>query len=333
FKTFTMKDEERINTYVDIVKKLIRGGRVNKYYPDPAALSNLFDFMKPSRNHGFYNELILNFETGLPNEKNVTKIIVDSDIAPKTVKEDTEEGLKNKVETDANEVNIRRLNRYLYHKALLENPVPCLMNVKLKLRTVDTEEYIAFFNAEIDRFDMTTNMFTRYTLVVGQSNPSWLGRQEVQVINDQLKYTQNFRNLLSKYTTNESEFSFIALNDLEDVRVEEVQRCQIGPLYFKGVRIPEGMEEIFEKHPDAFVLSFPMDRTSVHLSEDKNNDPLVKMYRDVLPPAAQAQRDKKAEELGYKVYKERKFAVTRKALRDFRAFLKKYNARCVVYGV
>jgi len=145
---------------------------------------------------------------------------------------------------------------------------------------------------------------------------------------DTEKYTAFFNN-----TIDESEFAFILLNDLEHVVVEEVQRCRIGPLYFRGLNIPGGMEEIFEKHPGAFILSLPTDRASIHIKKDKNNDPLTQMYRDALDPGARELRDQKAEMTGYCVYKERKFVCTKNVLTDFRKFLKERNARCVVRGV
>lgn len=329
---FTLSGDN-LNAYVKMLIRLVKGGRLNKYYPDSNNLCNLFSFFIPENNHGLYDSLQINCDTGLPGEKAITRVIVDRDIAPKTIKEDSLEKLRQKVQQNPSEVNVRRLKRLLYHRDLLKKSLPALMNLQLKLRSVDTDKYIAYFNAEIDRFDMTSQMFTRYTMVVGQKEAHWTQKQQVLLVGDQLKYTRKFRNLLSEYTINEAEFAFVLLNDLEDVTVEEVQRCQIGPLYFKGVRIPEGMEEIFEKHPDAFILSFPSDRASIHIKEDKNNDPLVRMYRDTLDEENRELRDKKAEKLCYHVYKERKFACTRKALKDFRKFLREKGARCVVYGV
>jgi hypothetical protein len=329
--TITIKGE-RVRTYAEMVIRLIRGGRPNKFYPDHEEICNLFHFLMPENCYNFYDSIEINFETGLPIEKEITRVIVDREIAPKTMGEDTEEKLRSQMERNPTEVNIRRLNRYFYHRDLLTRPLPLLMNVALKLRSVDTRKYIAFFNAEVDRFDLGSEMFAKYTLVVGQEDPRWKSAQ-VQLVGDDLKYTQGFRNLLSQYTVNEAEFAFILLNDLPAITIEEVQRCRIGPLYFKGVRIPEGMEEIFRKHPDTFILSLPSDRASIHIKEDVNNDPLVRMYRDTLDSAGRELRDRKAEITGYHVFKERKFVCTKNALNDFRAFLGRHNARCVVYGV
>ncbi len=322
-----------LKTYLNILIKLVRGGRLNKFFPDAQKICNLFNFLYPENCYNLYDSLSINYDTGLPSEESITRVIVDRRMAEEHINKESEDVLRKEYEKDPTPVKKRRLNRFLYYEDLIRTPLPNSLSLTLKLRSADVNNYIAYFNAEIERFDISSQMFTKYTLVVGQEEAKWLEKQQVILVGDTLKYTQRFRNLLSEYTVNEAEFAFVLLNDLKGVKVEEVKRCQIGPLYFKGVKIPEGMEEIFQKHPNAFILSLPTDRASIYIKEDKNNDPLVRMYRDTLDPESRKLRDKKAEQIGYHVYKERKFVCTRNALRDFRLFLKKRGARCVVYGV
>ena len=322
---------ETLQNYVKILKRLVRGGRTNKYFPDGAAFCNMLDFYLPENNHGMYDTLEINLDTGLPSEKEVTRLVTDRQIAPKTMKEDPEAKLRQRATSTPSQVNVRRLNRYLYHKELLDTPILPLMDLKLKLRSVDTDQYIAYFNVEVLRLDVADSLFAKYTLVAGQSDSRW--KQQVHVAGDELKYTGKFRNLISRYSVDEAEFTFILLNELEDVAVEEVQRCRLGPLYFRGARIPVGMEALFKAHPDAFILSLPTDRVSIHIKEDANNDPLSGLYRETLDPEDKKMMDEKAKDMDYNVYKERKFVCTRSVLRDFRKFLKERKARCVVYGV
>ncbi len=322
---------ETLENYVDIVKKMLKAGRASKFFPDAASFCNMLDLYLPSGNHFMYDTLEINLNTGLPSEREVTRLVTDRQIAPKTLKEDPEEKLRQRVRNTPSEVNMRRLNRYLYHKALITTRILPLMDLQLKLRTVDTDKYIAFFNVEVVRFDVADSIFAKYTLVAGQHDTRW--RQQVHLSGDDLRYTGKFRNLISRYSVDEAEFAFILLNDLEDITVEEVQRCRIGPLYFKGSRIPRGLEELFLDHPEAFILSLPTDRVSINISEDVNNDPLTGFYRDILAPEERLALEKKAEQMQYHVYKERKFVCTRSVLKDFRQFLRDRGARCVVYGV
>ena len=323
---------EQVIGYVKLLMRLINGARINKFYPDPIKVRNLLSFLLPEKNYGFYDTIEINRNTGFPVEKDVSRVIVDRQIAPKTLRESNEEELVKRYEENPIPVNDRRLRRYRYHKDLMDSSIPDVFDLELKLRMVDTEKYIAFFNNIIDRYDPDSSLFVRYTMVIGQEDSQW-GRNSVLLDGDRLKFTKKFRYLTSKYAIDEAEFAFILLNDLEHIVVEEVQRCRIGPLYFRGLNIPQGMEEIFEKHPGAFILSLPMDRASITIKEDKNNDPLSVMYRDVLEPGAQELRDKKAEMIGYHVFKERKFVCSRDVVRDFRKFLADRGARCVVRGV
>jgi hypothetical protein len=329
--TLTIRGD-KIKPYVEIVRKLIRGGRPSKFYPDIGQLCSLFHFLIPENNYNTFDSIEINYDTGLPTEKTVTGIMVDRKLAPKVISEDCIENLRKQAENRGSEADIRRLNRYFYYRDIMNHSLPLPIDVRLKLRTIDTARYTAFFNAEIERFDLVSEMFAKYTLVVGQKDLCWKSSQ-VHLDGDNLRFTEKFRNLLSECTVNEAEFAFILLNDLPAVTIEEVQRCRIGPLYFKGVKIPEGMQEIFDKHPDTFILSLPSDRASIHIKEDCNNDPLVRMYRDTLSPESRAIRDEKAEITGYHVFKERKFVCTGNALNDFRKFLAKHSAKCVVYGI
>lgn len=324
-------DGDRVEGYIKILTRLLSGARLNKFFPPHQQMINLLHFMIPKNNRGFYNKLRINRDTGFPVEKEISRVITDWQISGKTLKENTEMELEERYGQNPVEVNERRLRRFRYHRDLSQKKILNMFRLEMALRSLDTEKYIAFFNVTLDRFDASTSLFSRYTMVVGQEDPQW-GRSQVLLNGDDLKYTKNFRNLMSKYTIDEAEFAFVLLNDLKHVVVEEVQRCRIGPLYFKGVRIPKGMDEIFKKHPDAFILSLPTDRASLHIKEDKNNDPLTIMYRDALEPDARELRDEKAKQIGYSVYKERKFVCSRKAVSDFRKFLKKRGARCVVYG-
>lgn len=325
-------ENQEAENYINTLIKLIEGGRINKFFPDSACLINLLSFLKPSLNYNLYSDILINPYTGFVAEKDITRVAADWQLSRKTLQGESLAQLEQKYKDNPTPVNERRIRTYKYHRDLSQKPILPLINIDTKLRSLDTEKYIAYFNIVLDRYDLAASLFVRYTIVAGQEDPAWQMSQVV-LEKDELKYTKGFRNLISKYCTNESEFAFILLNDLKNVVVEEVQRCRIGPLYFKGVKLPEGMEPLFEKYPDAFVLSFPTDRTSIYIKEDKNDDPLAVMYRDSLDLDAKTLRDRKADLIGYHVYKERKFACSRNMLSDFRKFLKEKNARCVVYGV
>lgn len=323
---------EQVDTYSSILIALLKAARLNKFFPDPASLINLFSFHSPMKNLGLYETLEINELTGLPTEKDTVRVITDKDMALKVLRESSLEELEKKYEMIPSDVNRRRLLRYRYYMALGEVVMPKLFNMELVLRSIDEKEHTAYFTVILDRFDLSENLFARYTIFLYQIDSRWI-RPQIELSGDDFSYTENFRNVIARYAASESEFAFVILNDIKNVGVEEVVRARIGPLYFSGVYCPEGIERLVDNFPGSFILSLPTDRASVSIKEDRNNDPFAMLYREFLHNDAREVYEKRFGQTGYHVFKDRKFVCTKNIEGHFKEFLKNIGTKNVVYSV
>lgn len=226
----------------------------------------------------------------------------------------------------------RRLRRYDYHASLLKSALPQSFELNLALRKIDPRSHTAFFTVTLDRYDITESVFVRYTIHLAQTADRWR-RQQVELVGDDLAYTENFRNAISRFAADEAEFAFILLSDLPNVKVEEVVRGRVGPMYFRGVQMPEEWKALFDTCPDAFVLHFPSDSASLSLARSGSADPLATLYGDFLKGEARQALDEKIRFLGYKVWKERKFTCTADVEAPLRDLLRRRGSPSVVRSI
>lgn len=323
---------DRLEHYLVLVDALLDAGRLNKFYPDPAQLRDLYGFMRPGRNEALYPALHIDLRSGLPSEPEVSRVITDAELARAAVRETTQEALDRELEQSGSEAARRRVQRHRYHAALAARPMPTTFGMTLALRRVDPSNKTAHFTVVLDRFDLGDGVFVRYTIQLTQQDSRWT-RPQVELVGDDLKYTENFRNVIARFTADEAEFAFLLLSDLRNVRVEEVLRCRVGPLYFRGMQIPKPWEPLFDDHPAAFIMHFPSERAGRSVSQEGSNDPIAVLYREFLSPQARQDVEPRVRELGYKVWKERKFACTPDMAEPLRQFLKARGYKCLVQPI
>ena len=84
---------------------------------------------------------------------------------------------------------------------------------------------------------------------------------------------------------------------------------------------------------DQAVLHFPLDRASIELKSDINNDPFAGMYREFLSGESKDLIEERVKSLGYRVHKDRKFACTKSAEPALRKLLSASAARNIVYAI
>jgi hypothetical protein len=207
------------------------------------------------------------------------------------------------------------------------------------LRQVDDIKRVTYFTTIFERYDPGEGVFVRYTIQLAQHHARW-SKAQIELQGDDLEYTQAFRNVISRYSSDEAEFAFILLSDLPNISVQEVVRARVGPLWYDGVQMPAEIEALMAKHPGNFILNLPSERVNApsdkvasSVREDKNCDPFARFYRDSLVPEVRPLAEARAEKLGYHVFKERKFCCTRGIELPFKEFLHKHGHRCVIYRV
>jgi len=319
-------DAER---YLSRLVSLISAARLNKFFPDPAHLRNLYAAMRPSLSRGLYPELALSPSNGLPAERAVSRVQADAQLAGKYLRENPRETLLAAAERTDLDAARRMVDRRDYYATLAEAP-PCpAVNLQLALRRVDPETQTAHFTVMFDRYDLSESLFVRYTILLRQTANRWT-RQQVELVGDDLAFTENFRNAISRFTSDEAEFAFLLLSDLPRVAVEDVIRGRVGPLWTRGAEMPNDFAALFEQFPEAAVLHFPMDRAGRNVPREGRSDPLATLYREFLDEETRAPVDARARALTYKVWKERKFAATADISRPLQELLKGRGTPCVV---
>lgn len=317
---------DRATAYVEMVVALLAAGRLNRSFPDSRRLIALHGFLAPAACHHLYEDLEIGLSTGLPTERSVTRVHADHQLAPTVVGREEERPVVASRPEDR-----KRDRNYRYHRALSEADVAPAFALDLDLRRVDTDRRRAHFRTILDRFDLATETFVRYTILLSHAADRW-NVPQVRLTGDDLEYTENFRNLVARTTGHDAELAFLLLSEARSIEVESVTRTRIGPLLFAGSAGPPRLQAIVDADPGQFVLCLPTDRAGIDIESDSAGDPFALGYRDLLPPEARQLVEARREGLGYHVRRERKFVATpgvAGALRDLLADLGKPS---VVYS-
>lgn len=319
-------------SYINITSKLISASKLNKYFPDQNEILAIFNYLKPATNFNLYPDFQIAFNSGMPSEKSITRLKADKDISEKFLKEGTQSDFEKAYNDNPSPLQEKRLRQYKYYNNLFSSTISPTFNLDLKLKWIDEVNNKAFFIAILDRFDLGENLFVRYTVHLSQVNERW-SKPQVVLEGDDLKATEAFRNIIARYSSDESEFAYLLLSDLKNIQVEEVARAKLGPLFFKGSFIPKDIMHIFQKDEKAFILNLPFDKTSLNIAKNTIADPFGRFYRDYLDDKNKAEITRKAEIFGYHVYKERRFAVSMNIYKEFSDFIKAKGYNCIIYPV
>lgn len=320
---------EQAETYCQLVESLIRGGKPNSFYPSGRGAENLVYLLRPSVNRGLADEIQVNLRNGMPNEPNVGRVIADKDVCAKILRTHDVDSVHRRED----EASKRLVNRIEFYREVEKRELPDRFRLDLKLKRTNEKEQTADFIALFERFDPGEGIFTRYTIHLRHQNVRW-SKPKVELQGDDLRYTEEFRNVISRYSSHEAEFAFILLSDVAGITVEEISRGRIGPLWMNGVAAPAAIEELLKAHPGNAIMNFPYEKVFVPEVEgktDENRDPFARLYRTSLTDENREIADARAKSLGYVVHKERKFACTKGILTPLKELMVKLGKPCVIY--
>lgn len=313
---------EALERYLRRLTALIEAARLNHFYPDPRRLRNVYEAMLPT---SVRPTLKIDPRTGMPAESEVSRVFTDARLACEAV-----EPAPPGAQQSAAAQRVRA--RQSYHAYLRAHPPGEPTSLALKLRRVEGDEKKASFTVVFDRFDLAEAVFTRYTIQLAQVSDNWK-RQQVELVGDDLSYTANFRNAISRFTSDEAEFAFLLLSDLPNVEVHEVVRGRVGPMFVRGAEMPPDFAGLITDD-DAAILHLPLDRAGIDVTRDGCGDPLAVLYRDFLRQTAGAENadpvEQRARQLGYHVWKERKLCCTLDVAEPLSRVLEARGGRCVV---
>ena len=320
---------DQAETYCQLVESLVRGGKPNSFFPSGRGAENLVYLLRPSVNRGLTDEVQVNLKNGLPNEPNVGRVIADKDVCAKILRTHDVDSVHKRED----EASKRLVNRIEYYHDVEKRELPDRFHLDLKLKRTNEKDQTADFIALFERFDPGEGIFTRYTIHLRHQNVRW-SKPKVELMGDDLRYTEEFRNVISRYSSHEAEFAFILLSDVSGITVEEISRGRIGPLWMTGVSAPPPIEELLNAYPGNAIMNFPYEKVFVPEVEgktDENRDPFARLYRHSLTDENKEIADARAKKLGYIVMKERKFACTKGVLTPLKELMVKLGKPCVIY--
>jgi len=311
-----------LERYVQTVSRLVLAARLNKWYPDPFACSDRLRMLAPSVRGAAYDGATLDLASGLPYLKDVVAVQADRDLAAAFVAEQESRLAAGKTLTPRVQAKLE------YYRRLLKVSLPPLTSLDVRLRRVFPERGVAAFQVVFDRYDAAGQVFSRYTLLLEQTDGVW-GGSLLERSGDYTRQTGDFRQLMERCAQDESEILFLLLGKREGVRVEEVTRGRIGPVWSPWAPPPPGW---FPPDPrEAFILHCPLDSASVAYEADSDTDPFSSFFKDFLSDISRPMIEEAADTLGYKVHKERKFACTPQALGPLQERLREARTRNVIY--
>lgn len=313
-----------LEAYCRSLTALVLAGRLNSSYPDPYVCAGYLSCLAPSFRRGVCEELNADRLSGLPFLKDILAVKIDRDLAPEYIS-GQEERL-----AAGRSLPARAAAKLEYLKRLLETPLKPLNRLDVRLRRVDRERGGAFFEVVYDVYAVAPAGFTRYTLQLEQKDAAWSSAFLARS-GDYSEPTAEFRARLEKYAQDESELLFLILGGIKGVRVEEVCRARIGPFWGAPTGFPAAWPAGVPA--DGAVLHFPLDRASVELKADLNNDPFEGMFREFLKGESKDLIEERVKGLGYRVQKDRKFACTKSAEPALRKLLAPFASRNIIYSI
>lgn len=294
------------DAYVARLVEAIGAARLNAFFPAADLVRNHLSFLGQLGSHGVYDGLALSPVTGLPTAREILRVKIDRDLAT--------EFLRDAARHPPPAADSPMARRIAYYAALSKHPVMPMSRMRVELRQQIAANDLATFRIVFDRFDLATGVFARYTILLTQHDAFWR-RPHVIVNDDELAApTEAFRRIVARFASHEAEVAFVLLSKLEAITVEDVRRCRIGPLLMPGVEVGAALEALLDprRTPEAaaappWILCLPEDRAGIEVAAHAAGDPLARLYREAVSPEARVLIDAKADQLGYRVAKSRKF--------------------------
>lgn len=315
---------EGLEAYCRTLAALVLAGRLNSSFPDPFVCSAYVSCLAPAFRNGVYDGLAADALSGLPCLKDILAVKIDKDLAPEYIASQEER------KSGGRTLPARAEAKLEYLKQLRAAPLKPLNRLEVRLRRVDRERGSAFFEVVYDAYAVSPAGFTRYSIMLEQKDAAW-SSSFLARSGDYSEPTADFRVKLEKFAQDESELLFLIIGGIKGVRVEEVSRARIGPFWSARTGFPHGWPAGLPA--DAAVLNFPVDKASVELKSDMNNDPFEGMFREHLSADAKDIIEERVKSLGYRVQKDRKFACTRSAEPALRGLLAPFSARNIIYVI
>lgn len=328
---------EEQTAYLRRMLATLRAARLNDQYCEARRLGAHMRAMDPDVHRGVYPTLQVNLESGLPTYREWTRVQTDVSIAADQMRQlgDRQE-LARRASSSAHEIHQQQLAKYDYYDAIADTPLAPLGAMDVALRRVDASRQQAAFFINFDKLDVT-GVFVRFRIALTQRNQVW-NSPAVRLDDDTASYTDEFKSLIYRFSTLDAEFTLTKLATLPGVEVQRISRGTVGPVYFGGDRltgqdVPEPFDQLLGDDPDAFVALFGLEQAASDIAESRNNDPVGGLFETELSRSMRPTYARARETLDYRVFKDRKFVVSRGLEGKLREICATMGTQNIIYSV
>ena len=322
-------DEEA--AYVRALQTILRSARLNNQYPDARTLASHISALDPAIHRGLYPYVEADLRTGLPSYREWTRVQTDVRLAPEQLQQlGPREVLEDKARrSPESAIHAKQLTKHDYYSSLTKVQLTPLGDMKVVLRRLEPKERRAHFHVILDKLDVS-GVFVRYSIDLAQTDDAWTER--VVVLDEEAaRHTEVFRSLVYKFTSYDAEFTFVKLATIGNLTVERVIKGVIGPFCFPWVHGPERLQPMLS--PGQYVAMFALDMAAVDLAADRDNDPFEDLIIARLSPEARDGYEQARQRYGYRVFKDRKFVVSRELVEPLRAICAEEKTKNIIYPV
>jgi hypothetical protein len=317
--------------YVRTLRRLIRGARLNSFYPDARRVGEHVGVLDPDVHRGLYDGVEVDVRTGLPTYREWTRVQTDVRIAADQLRQlGDRASVARKASAEPESIWAKQLTKIDYYDAIAGTPLAALGDMDVSLRRVDRNTGRASFHVVLDKLD-ASGLFVRYTIDVEQLDKRFREHGFAVDERDVAKQSEEFQGLIYKFTSLDSEFTFVKLATLGGLRPERVSKGIIGPIWFDFTRAPEPIRPLLAD--GGFVAGFSLDTAAIDVAKQRNNDPFATLAEDRLTEESRAAYIEAREQFDYRVFKDRKFVVPRDRVDAMRSLCAELGTKNIVYGI
>jgi len=283
---------EQSDAYVDTLRHAVSAARLNAHFPPGKRLLAHTAFLGARGSEGLYAGLRLGRSSGLPSPFDVLRINVDHGLA-------REFGGKLCQAHERTPDTAPVARRLAYYQRLQQREVMPLNRMEVDLRQQLPGERAALFRIVLDRYDMRRGQFVRYTILLGQRHRFWRRRHMTVSAADLVATTEEFRRAVGLLSFHGASQAFSMLSAAEQLEVEDVRRCRVGPALLPGSELIESLASLLDPDdgpcaggPSPLVLCLPEDRASMELTDHRGRDlPSLLRGHSEAEPVAAPERD------------------------------------------
>lgn len=336
-RTISLVEEAEQTRFVRRLQAIFRAARLNHQYPDGRRLSGHLGALSPEVHRGLYEALEINVESGLPTYKEWTRVQTDVSIATDQLRQlGARAALARKANESSHAIHQQQLNKHDYYDQIADIRLAPLGAMEVALRRIDAATNTAYFYVVFDKLDVS-GIFVRFQIALSQRAQVW-NSAAVKLDDDTASYTDEFKSLIYRFSSLDAEFTFTKLATLPGVKVERVSRGTVGPIFFGDLyqqarsAPPEPFGELLSKESD-FVGLFGLDTAALDVTAHRNNDPFGGLFESEMSRKMRPTYGKAREQFGYKVFKDRKFVVSRGREGRLREICAEMGTQNIIYAV